>query len=90
MLTSGGPSRGSGPPAHDRMAMMASGGAPKGQRMSSIDLPDENEKSVSSASNSPCPSPVRKFKDFAIKKLMSNEWKIEIFQCYYLQPNCLL
>jgi hypothetical protein len=26
-------------------------------RMSSMDLPDENEKSYSSASTSPCPSP---------------------------------
>lgn len=27
-------------------------------RMSSVDLPDDNEKSLSSASTSPCPSPV--------------------------------
>lgn len=27
-------------------------------RMSSVELPDDNEKSLSSASTSPCPSPV--------------------------------
>lgn len=31
----------------------------KNVRMSSVDLPDDNEKSLSSASTSPCPSPVR-------------------------------
>ncbi|GFW64625.1 uncharacterized protein TNCV_700311 [Trichonephila clavipes] len=30
----------------------------KNVRMSSVDLPDDNEKSLSSASTSPCPSPV--------------------------------
>ncbi|XP_037077290.1 SH3 and cysteine-rich domain-containing protein 3-like isoform X1 [Pollicipes pollicipes] len=39
-------------PVHNRRLLSA-----KAMRMSSLDLPDENEKSQSSASTSPCPSP---------------------------------
>ncbi|XP_071050328.1 guanine nucleotide exchange factor VAV2 isoform X10 [Onthophagus taurus] len=40
-------------PVHNRRLLSA-----KNIRMSSVELPDENEKSPSSASTSPCPSPV--------------------------------
>ncbi|XP_060529108.1 guanine nucleotide exchange factor VAV3 isoform X3 [Cylas formicarius] len=42
-------------PVHNRRLLSA-----KNIRMSSVELPDENEKSPSSASTSPCPSPVGK------------------------------
>ncbi|XP_069188579.1 uncharacterized protein Stacl isoform X5 [Procambarus clarkii] len=42
-------------PVHNRRLLTA-----RNMRMSSVDLPDENEKSLSSASTSPCPSPVSK------------------------------
>lgn len=38
--------------------------ASRGMRGGSVDLPDEMEKSQSSASTSPCPSPVRYFQVF--------------------------
>ncbi|XP_066904887.1 uncharacterized protein Stacl isoform X4 [Halyomorpha halys] len=41
-------------PVHNRRLLSA-----RNMRMSSVELPDDNEKSVSSASTSPCPSPVR-------------------------------
>ena len=40
-------------PIHNRRFLSA-----RPTRMSSVELPDDNEKSVSSASTSPCPSPV--------------------------------
>lgn len=40
-------------PVHNRRLLSA-----KNIRMSSVELPDDNEKSPSSASTSPCPSPV--------------------------------
>lgn len=40
-------------PVHNRRLLSA-----RNMRMSSVELPDENEKSLSSASTSPCPSPV--------------------------------
>ena len=40
-------------PVHNRRMLSA-----RNARMSSVELPDENEKSVSSASTSPCHSPV--------------------------------
>jgi hypothetical protein len=40
-------------PVHNRRLLSA-----KNIRMSSVELPDENDKSPSSASTSPCPSPV--------------------------------
>lgn len=40
-------------PVHNRRLLSA-----KPVRMSSVELPDENEKSPSSASNSPIPSPI--------------------------------
>lgn len=43
-------------PVHNRRLLSA-----RNMRMSSVELPDDNEKSVSSASTSPCPSPVRDF-----------------------------
>ncbi|CAH1395658.1 unnamed protein product, partial [Nezara viridula] len=39
-------------PVHNRRLLTA-----RNMRMSSVELPDDNEKSVSSASTSPCPSP---------------------------------
>ncbi|XP_071442731.1 uncharacterized protein Stacl isoform X2 [Hetaerina americana] len=39
-------------PVHNRRLLSA-----RNMRMSSVELPDENEKSLSSASTSPCPSP---------------------------------
>ncbi|XP_042220759.1 uncharacterized protein LOC121865428 isoform X14 [Homarus americanus] len=42
-------------PVHNRRLLTA-----RNMRMSSVELPDENEKSLSSASTSPCPSPVSK------------------------------
>ncbi|XP_030766912.1 uncharacterized protein LOC115890735 isoform X6 [Sitophilus oryzae] len=42
-------------PVHNRRLLSA-----KNIRMSSVELPDENDKSPSSASTSPCPSPVGK------------------------------
>ena len=56
-----------GPPSSSGAGMGVGGGAPSAimggvgapGRMSSVDLPDDNEKSISPASNSPpCPSPV--------------------------------
>uniref|UniRef100_A0A8D9BQ42 SH3 and cysteine-rich domain-containing protein 3 n=1 Tax=Cacopsylla melanoneura TaxID=428564 RepID=A0A8D9BQ42_9HEMI len=41
-------------PVHNRRLLSA-----RNMRMSSVELPDDNEKSLSSASTSPCPSPVR-------------------------------
>lgn len=41
-------------PVHSRRLLSARGG-----RMSSVDLPDEPDKSLSSNSASPCPSPVK-------------------------------
>ncbi|XP_077500246.1 SH3 and cysteine-rich domain-containing protein isoform X2 [Amblyomma americanum] len=40
-------------PVHGRRQLLSA----KAVRMSSVDLPDDNEKSLSSASTSPCPSP---------------------------------
>lgn len=40
-------------PVHNRRLLSA-----RNMRMSSVELPDDNEKSLSSASTSPCPSPV--------------------------------
>ncbi|CAN8004526.1 unnamed protein product, partial [Ixodes hexagonus] len=40
-------------PVHGRRQLLST----KAVRMSSVDLPDDNEKSLSSASTSPCPSP---------------------------------
>ncbi|XP_077549236.1 uncharacterized protein LOC144162534 isoform X3 [Haemaphysalis longicornis] len=40
-------------PVHNRRQLLSA----KSVRMSSVDLPDDNEKSLSSASTSPCPSP---------------------------------
>ena len=40
-------------PVHNRRLLSA-----KNIRMSSVELPDDNDKSPSSASTSPCPSPV--------------------------------
>lgn len=42
-------------PVHNRRLLSA-----RNVRMSSVELPDDNEKSLSSASTSPCPSPVSK------------------------------
>ncbi|XP_064102532.1 uncharacterized protein LOC135212740 isoform X10 [Macrobrachium nipponense] len=42
-------------PVHNRRLLTT-----RNMRMSSVELPDENEKSLSSASTSPCPSPVSK------------------------------
>ncbi|KAG0694360.1 SH3 and cysteine-rich domain-containing protein 3 [Chionoecetes opilio] len=42
-------------PVHNRRLLTA-----RNMRMNSVELPDENEKSLSSASTSPCPSPVSK------------------------------
>lgn len=42
-------------PSHQRKLLYAS----RGLKSGSVDLPDEVEKSLSSASTSPCPSPVR-------------------------------
>ncbi|KAL1116817.1 hypothetical protein AAG570_005287 [Ranatra chinensis] len=42
-------------PVHNRRLLSA-----RNVRMSSVELPDDMEKSVSSASTSPCPSPVRR------------------------------
>ncbi|XP_054257592.1 uncharacterized protein LOC128982675 [Macrosteles quadrilineatus] len=39
-------------PVHNRRLLSA-----RNMRMSSVELPDDNEKSLSSASTSPCPSP---------------------------------
>lgn len=41
-------------PVHNRRLLTA-----RNIRMSSVELPDDNDKSLSSASTSPCPSPVR-------------------------------
>jgi len=41
-------------PVHNRRLLTA-----RNMRMSSVELPDDNDKSLSSASTSPCPSPVR-------------------------------
>ena len=41
-------------PVHNRRLLSA-----RNIRMNSVELPDDNEKSQSSASASPCPSPVR-------------------------------
>ncbi|KAL0277870.1 UNVERIFIED_CONTAM: hypothetical protein PYX00_004997 [Menopon gallinae] len=43
-------------PVHNRRLLSA-----RNMRMSSVELPDDNEKSLSSASTSPCPSPLRVF-----------------------------
>ena len=43
-------------PVHNRRLLSA-----RPTRMSSVELPDDNEKSVSSASTSPCPSPVSSY-----------------------------
>ncbi|CAG7691249.1 unnamed protein product [Allacma fusca] len=40
-------------PVHNRRALLST----RNVRMSSVELPDENDKSLSSASTSPCPSP---------------------------------
>ena len=42
-------------PVHNRRLLTT-----RNIRMSSVELPDDNEKSLSSASTSPCPSPVSK------------------------------
>lgn len=36
-------------------------------RMSSVELPDEHDKSLSSASTSPCPSPVKQVSKHKLK-----------------------
>lgn len=45
----------SSPVHHSRRLLLSA----RNVRMNSVELPDENEKSQSSASASPCPSPVR-------------------------------
>lgn len=51
---------------HNRRGLLTA----RNVRMSSVELPDENDKSLSSASTSPCPSPVnsQKVKSFSRKK----------------------
>lgn len=49
--------------------------ATRGLKTGSVDLPDEVEKSLSSASTSPCPSPVRQVQVPAMLSFANSIWK---------------
>lgn len=49
--------------------------ATRGLKTGSVDLPDEVEKSLSSASTSPCPSPVRQIQVPAMLPFANSIWQ---------------
>lgn len=69
----------SSPSGHQRKLLYAN----RGLRTGSVDLPDEMEKSLSSASTSPCPSPVRQY-----QVVIHNEIGLN-FLLFFLFQNCL-
>lgn len=72
-------------PSNQRKLLYAN----RGLKTGSVDLPDEVEKSLSSASTSPCPSPVRQFQvpkrkaSFAHFNWKKTERKPKLHSCSY-------
>ncbi|XP_034239679.1 uncharacterized protein LOC117644382 isoform X3 [Thrips palmi] len=61
-------------PGHTRRHLSA-----RNMRMSSVELPDDNDKSQSSASTSPCPSPVRDSRVPGQKRLLPTNLYVVLF-----------